>query len=46
MELRQIPNDKVLRYVALHLTLVVSALLLGVLDRISFASQREAKKPA
>ena len=43
MELRQVPNDKVVWYVALHLTFVLSALLLGVLDRLSFASQREAK---
>jgi uncharacterized protein (TIGR00645 family) len=45
MELRQVPNDKVVWYVALHLTFVLSALLLGVLDRLSFASQREAKSP-
>lgn len=40
MELRQVPNDKVLWYVVVHLTFVVSALLLGVLDRLSFAPQR------
>jgi uncharacterized protein (TIGR00645 family) len=28
-------------YVILHLTFVVSALLLGVLDRIAFAEHRE-----
>jgi uncharacterized protein (TIGR00645 family) len=37
----QIENDKLLWYVILHLTFVVSALLLGVLDRIAFASHRE-----
>jgi uncharacterized protein (TIGR00645 family) len=46
MELPQIPNDKVAWYAGLHLTFVVSALLLGVLDRISFAAQREAKASA
>ena len=34
------PNDKILWYVVLHLTFVVSALLLGVLDRIAFAQHR------
>jgi uncharacterized protein (TIGR00645 family) len=43
MELRQVPNDKVVWYVVLHLTFVVSALLLGVLDRLSFAAQRDSK---
>ena len=35
------PNGKILWYVVLHLTFVVSAVLLGVLDRIAFASHRE-----
>ncbi len=35
------PNDKLLWYVIIHLTFVVSALLMGVLDRIAFASHRE-----
>ena len=35
------PNDKILWYVVLHLTFVVSAVLLGVLDRIAFASHRD-----
>jgi uncharacterized protein (TIGR00645 family) len=35
------PNDKILWYVVLHLTFVVSAVLLGVLDRIAFAAHRE-----
>jgi uncharacterized protein (TIGR00645 family) len=37
----QIPNDKLMWYVIIHLTFVVSALLMGVLDRMSFASHRE-----
>ncbi len=36
----QVPNDKLVWYVVIHLTFVVSALLMGVLDRISFASHR------
>ncbi|AGA90370.1 TIGR00645 family protein [Thioflavicoccus mobilis 8321] len=35
------PNDKILWYVILHLTFVVSALLMGVLDRISFSSHKD-----
>ncbi len=34
------PNDKILWYVVLHLTFVVSAVMLGVLDRMAFASHR------
>ncbi len=34
-------NDKIMWYVILHLTFVVSAVLLGVLDRLSFASHRK-----
>jgi uncharacterized protein (TIGR00645 family) len=41
MNAQQTENDKILWYVILHLTFVVSALLLGLLDRISFASHRE-----
>jgi uncharacterized protein (TIGR00645 family) len=41
MNAQQTANDKILWYVILHLTFVVSALLLGVLDRISFAAHRE-----
>jgi uncharacterized protein (TIGR00645 family) len=36
----EIPNDKLMWYVIIHLTFVVSALMLGVLDRIAFASHR------
>jgi uncharacterized protein (TIGR00645 family) len=41
MQVRQTDNDKIMWYALLHLTFVVSALLLGVLDRISFARHRE-----
>ncbi|MBS0417613.1 MAG: TIGR00645 family protein [Proteobacteria bacterium] len=36
------PNDKILWYVVLHLTFVVSAVLLGVLDRIAFSAHRDS----
>lgn len=36
----QTPNDKLMWYVIIHLTFVVSALLMGVLDRLAFASHR------
>ena len=41
MDVRTIANDKILWYVILHMTFVVSALLLGVLDRMSFADKRK-----
>jgi len=34
-------NEKIMWYIILHLTFVVSAVLLGVLDRLSFAAHRE-----
>jgi uncharacterized protein (TIGR00645 family) len=34
-------NDKIMWYVILHMTFVLSALLLGVLDRMSFAKHRD-----
>ena len=37
----QIESEKLKWYVIIHLTFVVSALLMGILDRISFASHRE-----
>jgi uncharacterized protein (TIGR00645 family) len=40
MNAQQVDNQKILWYVVLHLTFVVSALLLGVLDRIAFAAHR------
>jgi uncharacterized protein (TIGR00645 family) len=41
MNAPQIPNDKLLWYVVIHLTFVVSAVLMGVLDKIAFAAHRE-----
>jgi uncharacterized protein (TIGR00645 family) len=41
MEAQSIDNEKIKWYVILHLTFVVSALLLGVLDRIAFATHRD-----
>lgn len=40
MEAHSIPNDKLLWYVVMHLTFVVSAVLMAYMDRISFASHR------
>jgi uncharacterized protein (TIGR00645 family) len=40
MDAQQIANDKIMWYVILHLTFVVSAVLLGVLDRLAFAAHR------
>jgi uncharacterized protein (TIGR00645 family) len=41
MDAQQIANDKILWYVVLHLTFVVSAVLLGLLDKMAFAAHRE-----
>jgi len=41
MNAPHIENDKLMWYVIIHLTFVVSALLMGVLDRLAFASHRE-----
>jgi uncharacterized protein (TIGR00645 family) len=41
MKADETENDKIMWYVILHLTFVVSAVLLGVLDRMSFAGHRE-----
>jgi len=43
MDLSEVPNDKLLWYVVMHLTFVVSAVLMGMLDRLSFASHRHQK---
>lgn len=40
MNAQQISNDKLLWYVVIHLTFVISAVLMGVLDRLAFASHR------
>ena len=42
MNAKDTANDKILWYVVLHLTFVVSAVLLGVLDRIAFSSHRDS----
>ena len=44
MEAAHIPNDKLMWYVIIHLTFVVSAVLMGVLDRITSASHRAQGK--
>jgi len=41
MDATKVPNDKIMWYVILHMTFVISAVLLGVLDRIAFASHRD-----
>ncbi len=41
MNIGEIGNDKLMWYVIIHLTFVVSALLMGVLDKLSFASHRD-----
>jgi uncharacterized protein (TIGR00645 family) len=41
MKAQQTENDKIMWYVILHMTFVLSAVLLGVLDRMSFAGHRE-----
>lgn len=41
MNIPQIPNDKLMWYVVIHMTFVISALLLGVLDKMVFASHRK-----
>jgi uncharacterized protein (TIGR00645 family) len=43
MDAQQVPNDKIMWYVILHMTFVLSAVLLGLLDRIAFASHRDHK---
>ena len=41
MEAKTIDNMKIMWYVVLHMTFVLSAVLLGVLDRISFSKHRD-----
>ncbi|MEQ1579438.1 MAG: TIGR00645 family protein [Steroidobacteraceae bacterium] len=41
MNAHETPNDKLLWYVIIHLTFVVSAVLMGFLDRMSFSSHRD-----
>ena len=37
----QVPNDKLMWYVIVHLTFVLSAVMMGVLDRIAFSAHRD-----
>jgi uncharacterized protein (TIGR00645 family) len=41
MQVEQIENDKIMWYVLMHMAFVLSAVLLGVLDKMSFAKHRE-----
>jgi uncharacterized protein (TIGR00645 family) len=41
MNAPQVANDKLMWYVIIHLTFVVSAVMMGVLDKLSFAAHRE-----
>jgi uncharacterized protein (TIGR00645 family) len=40
VKIGELPNDKIFWYVIVHMTFVVSALMLAVLDRLAFASHR------
>jgi uncharacterized protein (TIGR00645 family) len=44
MNAKDTDNDKIMWYVILHLTFVISAVLLGVLDKMSFAEHREPEE--
>ncbi len=41
VQVQDTPDNKIMWYVILHLTFVVSAVLLGVLDKLSFAVHRK-----
>lgn len=41
VEAETIANDKLMWYVIIHLTFVVSAVLMGVLDKMAFAAHRD-----
>ena len=41
MKAEETENEKIMWYIILHMTFVVSAVLLGVLDKLSFAKHRE-----
>ncbi len=45
MDAQKIENDKIMWFVILHLTFVISAVLLGVLDRMAFSSHRDPAHP-
>jgi uncharacterized protein (TIGR00645 family) len=41
MEVKTTANDKLMWYVLIHLTFVISAVLLALLDKVAFANHRE-----
>jgi len=41
MQAESIDNEKIMWYIILHMTFVLSAVLLGVLDKMSFAKHRD-----
>lgn len=41
MNAREIPNDKLMWYVIIHLTFVVSAVMMGVLEKLSFTGKHK-----
>ena len=41
MDAEKIPNDKLMWYTILHMAFVLSAVMLGVLDKMSFSKHRE-----
>ena len=41
MDAEKIPNDKLMWYTILHMAFVLSAVLLGVLDKMSFSKHRD-----
>jgi len=41
MDAEKIPNDKLMWYTILHMAFVLSAVMLGVLDKMSFAKHRD-----
>ncbi|MFO1503982.1 MAG: TIGR00645 family protein [Steroidobacteraceae bacterium] len=44
MEADKVENESLMWYVIIHLTFVVSAVMMGVLDRLTAASHRHAKE--
>jgi uncharacterized protein (TIGR00645 family) len=41
VEAETTPNDKLMWYVIIHMTFVLSAVLMGILDRFAFSTHRE-----
>ena len=42
MEARNVPNDKLMWYVIIHLTFVLSAFVMGLLDNMSKSEKKSA----